>query len=193
VLNTHCHGDHTALNEAFRRRFGAEIVNQRTSPAPAEGRWFEGPRRRVLMLPIGGCHSGDDCCVWVETDRALFTGDLFGWGMIPTMGLDAAAADRLMAIYARLIDFDAVTVIPGHGPLCTPAELKRFVEYFHWLLAEVGQACAAGQSETEAVEAIPPPEDMTGWWRFVSWKHGSNVSKVFAAVRAGRLGPGGNR
>ena len=72
VLNTHPHGDHTALNAAFERTFGAEIVNQRINPVPPEGRWFEGPRRRVQMLPMPGCHTAHDCVVWVPDDKALF-------------------------------------------------------------------------------------------------------------------------
>jgi glyoxylase-like metal-dependent hydrolase (beta-lactamase superfamily II) len=82
VLNTHTHYDHTALNEAFRRHFGAEIVNQDTCGIPADGRWFEG-RRRVWMFPAPGCHTDEDCCVWCPDDGALFVGDIFGWGLIP--------------------------------------------------------------------------------------------------------------
>ncbi|KPK84888.1 MAG: hypothetical protein AMJ81_04620 [Phycisphaerae bacterium SM23_33] len=187
VLNTHPHGDHTALNAAFRRRFGAEIINQRTSRLPPQGRWFEGPRRRVLMLPTPGCHTDADCCVWVPDDRALFVGDIFGWGLIPTGNLDAATARLLVDTYARLIEFDAATVIPGHGPLCTTAELKRWVEYFRWLIDRVSQACAAGESDRQITKQVAPPQDMRSWWRFLLWKHEDSLGTVLQAVRAARL------
>ena len=189
VLNTHTHYDHTALNDAFRREFGSQIVNQHTSRVPPDGRWFEGPLRRVKMFPTPGCHTDEDCCVWVEPDRALFVGDIFGWGLIPLSGdLNDESAALLRDTYARLIDFDAAVVIPGHGPVCTTVELRRWVEYFNWLIERVGRACQAGKTDSQIVDALGPPDDMKTWWRFLQWKHQDSLSKVISAVRAGRLG-----
>jgi len=189
VLNTHTHYDHTALNDAFRREFGSEIVNQQTCRISPDGRRFDGARRSLLMLPMGGCHTSEDCIVWAETDKALFVGDIFGWGLIPAeSGLDRRMAARLLETYKRLIDFGASVVVPGHGPVATGAELKRWVEYFNWLIDEVARAVAAGRTDAQIVTETPPPDDMKGWWRFVLWKHSDSLGKVAAAVRAGRLG-----
>jgi len=202
MLNTHTHYDHVALNAAFRRRYGAEVIDNRSGGIPAEGRWFEGRRRRAQMIPLGGCHTAEDCIVWIPEDKALFTGDLFGWGLIPTTRpLDASLAQRLTDAYERMIAFDAVTVIPGHGPLCTTAELRRWVEYFGWLRRRCAELCATGAGDEvskrlilrlephgEIVRELSPPEDMLAWWRFVQWKHENSLSKVLQAVRRERLG-----
>jgi glyoxylase-like metal-dependent hydrolase (beta-lactamase superfamily II) len=188
LLNTHTHYDHTALNAAFQRRFGTEIINQRTAPLPDGGRWFEGSRRRAHMLPMGGCHTAEDCVVWFPQDRALCVGDLFGWGLIPLAGtLRADSARRLLDTYARLIDFDAEAVVPGHGPLCSTAELKRMVEYFHWLVEQVSRQCAEGATDGDIRHRLAPPQDMETWWRFVQWKHEDSLSKVLQAVRRRQL------
>lgn len=187
VLNTHTHYDHVALNAAFKRRWGAEIVNQRTSEIPAEGRIFAGSRQ-VQMLHMPGCHTREDCCVWCPDDKVLFVGDIFGWGLIPlTRTLRAESAKVLEDTYARLIALDASTVVPGHGPLCTTAELRRWVEYFHWLGAEIAAACQAGKKDRQIIAEISPPEDMTGWWRLEQWKHKDSVTKMLRAVRRGML------
>jgi cyclase len=189
LLNTHTHGDHTALNAAFQRRFGTEIVNLRTGRIPPEGRWFEGPRRRVLMLPLPGCHTGEDCVVWVPQDKALFVGDIFGWGLINlSRPLNDETARLLTDTYGRMIEFEAAVVIPGHGPLCTTAELKRFVEYLHWLAWQVAQARAAGSSDAQIMQETAPPEDMKTWWRFLAWKHEDSLGKVLRAARQGWKG-----
>ncbi len=189
LLNTHTHGDHTALNGAFRRRFGTEIVNQRTSAIPEEGRWFEGPRRRALMLPLPGCHTREDCVVWVPDEKALFVGDIFGWGLINlSTELNDQSARLLVDTYARMVDFGPEVVIPGHGPLCTAAELKRWVEYFRWLGREVSRARAEGKPDGRIMQEIAPPRDMEGWWRFLEWKHEDSLSKVLRAVRRGWRG-----
>ncbi len=188
VLNTHTHYDHVALNPAFERRRGSEIVNARTTAIPPEGRWFEGSRRRAQMLHVPGCHTAEDCVVWVPEDRVLFVGDIFGWGLIPLMSrLDAETAQHLLDTHARLIDFDATTVVPGHGPLCSTAELRRWVDYFHWLREQVSAAITAGKDDLEIMAEVGPPEDMRSWWRFLQWKHEDSLSKVVGAVRRGDL------
>ena len=186
VLNTHTHYDHVALNPAFQRRCGAEIINQRATPLPAEGRWFDGPRRRVHMLPMPGCHTPEDCIVWVPEDRALFVGDIFGWGLINlSTTLGPETAELLVDTHRRLIDYGAEYVIPGHGPLCTTAELQRWVEYFAWLHEQVCRACGEGKADAQILGDLSPPEDMQAWWRFVQWKHEDSLAKVLRAVRKG--------
>ncbi|MFB3892743.1 MAG: MBL fold metallo-hydrolase [Phycisphaerae bacterium] len=190
VLNTHTHYDHVALNGAFARQFASEIINQDTTPLPAEGRWFEGTRRRVLMLPMPGCHTDEDCIVWVEPDKALFVGDIFGWGLIPlTVNLRAESEKLLMDTYQRLIDFGASTVIPGHGPLCTTAELRRWVTYYRWLVERASALSRAGKSDAQITSELAPPEDMRTWWRFLKWKHDDSVAKVLKSVRKGWVKP----
>ena len=192
VLNTHGHYDHVALNEAFLRRWGAEIVCQPAAKLPPEGRWFGGPRRKVLMQPMGGCHTAEDCIVWSPADRALFVGDIFGWGLVPSTRLDDETARLLVGTHRKLIAFDPLVVIPGHGPLCGKGELARWVEYFRGLVEAALRASAAGKGDADARDAqvrkgLGPPEDMKTWWRFLDWKHEDSVTRVMSAVRSGRL------
>lgn len=188
VLNTHTHYDHTALNKAFQRRFGSEIVNQTTTPIPQAGRWFKGSRRRLLMLGVPGCHTAEDCIVWSPQDKALFVGDIFGWGLIPlTQSLTDKTAQLLLDTYRRLIEYEASVVIPGHGPLCTTAELQRWVQYFEQLRKDVAYACAASKTDQEIVQEITVPADMQTWWRFTLWKHQDSLTKTLQAIRARRL------
>jgi len=188
VLNTHTHHDHVALNRAFVRRGGAQIVNQDTRTLPPEGRWFEGPRRRLLMLPLGGTHTSQDCVVWAPVDRVLLIGDIFGYGLIPLIGsVDRDSAQLVRDTYRRLIDFDARVVVPGHGPVCATAELRRWLEYFDWLIDQVRRAVNEGLDDAQITRRLPPPQDMRAWWRFVQWKHQDSLCRVLQAVRRGHL------
>ena len=188
VINTHTHYDHVALNDAFKRRWGSEIVSAATCDIPPEGRWFEGTARKVQMLPMPNCHTPEDCIVWAPDDRVLFVGDIFGWGVIPLIiNLRADSAALLKSTYARLIEFDAAVVVPGHGPLCTNAELARWIEYLQWLCEGIGRARGDGASDEQIAKQFAPPEDMRTWWRFLAWKHEDCLSKVLKSVRNGWL------
>ena len=188
VLNTHTHYDHVSLNGAFVERFGAEIINQRTTTIDPAGRVFESPGRRICMIPMPGCHTSEDCVVWAPDDGVLFVGDIFGWGLIPSGGLlKSDLRRRLRDTYARLIEFGASVVVPGHGPVCGTGELVRWVEYFNQLLETVASLVASGKNDSEITAAVTPPDDMRSWWRFEAWKHADAVSKVLSSARRGAL------
>lgn len=188
VLNTHTHYDHVSLNGAFVERFGAEIINQRTTTIDPSGRLFEAPGRKVCMIPTPGCHTREDCVIWAPDDGVLFVGDIFGWGLIPSGGLlNAKLRGLLRDTYQRLIDLDARIVAPGHGPVCGTEELVRWVEYFNWLLDTVGEMVSAGKSDREIAAEVTPPDDMHNWWRFEEWKHQDALSKVLTSARRGAL------
>ncbi len=183
VLNTHTHPDHVALNEDFRRE-GAEIINGRTAPPPAEGLNVEGDKRAVRLIPMGGCHTNYDCIVWLPGEKVMFVGDLFGWGLIPWMGnLTEDRRTLLLDTYSRLLEYAPETVVPGHGPLCSGDELRRWRDYFLWLIETVKRKLMEGYRPDQINSSvIPPPEDMRDWWRFVEWKHEDSIRKVAKAT-----------
>ena len=189
VFNTHPHFDHVALNAAFERRCGARIIGAETQSIPATGLWFEGGGRRLLFLPLPGCHTAADCVAWLPEDGVLFVGDIFGWGLIPwDRPLTTQKKGEIVATYERLIAFAARHVVPGHGPCATTAELRRWLDYLETTCAAVKDACARGLSDDQVRNgAVPPPEDMCHWWRFCQWKHNDTLKKILHAVRNGRL------
>jgi glyoxylase-like metal-dependent hydrolase (beta-lactamase superfamily II) len=183
VLNTHTHYDHVALNAAFARR-KAQIINQELTPLPEEGRRFGESLRTVHMRPMPGCHTAEDCVVFVEPEKVLFVGDIFGWGCLPlVVNLRADTLGLLERTYAELIASGAKVVVPGHGPLCTTAELGRWIDYLHDLIQQVKSLRGRSRSDAAIQSAVAPPTDMTSWWRFLKWKHADCVARVIKVVR----------
>jgi cyclase len=187
VLNTHTHYDHVALNEHFRRR-GAEILNAITRPSGPDGFELSGSRRRLRVLPMPGAHTDEDWVVWLPEDAVLFVGDIFGWGVIPLVtNLRADTLVRLDEIIARLVGFGARVVVPGHGPLATTADLRRWGDYLHWLIDVIRPLAADGLDDDGILARMPPPDDMRHWWRLLKWKHADSVAKVAKSLRKGWL------
>jgi glyoxylase-like metal-dependent hydrolase (beta-lactamase superfamily II) len=190
LLNTHTHYDHIGLNDVFCHEYDLDVIDGRDAEVQSgEGRWFEGSRRRVRMFPAGGVHTDEDCCIHLPQNSVLFVGDLFGWGLVPANGdLTPKSVERLLNIYQRLIDLQAETVIPGHGPSCTTAHLERWVAYFRWLCEATVEGVDKGHSDEEIMAQISPPEDMGDWWRFLDWKHENSTEKVLRLARSGWAG-----
>jgi cyclase len=189
VVNTHTHHDHVALNDVFRRHYGAQIVNAHTHVVPPTGLVWTAGEHRLEVHAAPDCHTSEDLFVWLPAERLLFVGDIFGWGLIPWDHLlDRARFELILATYRRLVGLEPLTVVPGHGPLCTAAELRRWMTYVTTLLDEIRRLCH--EDTTSGLLGSPslaPPEDMRHWWRFVKWKHADTVSKMVHAVTHGRL------
>jgi len=183
LINTHTHYDHVALNDSFHKRFNTQIINLRMAAVPSSGRIFAGSRRQAVLLPLPGCHTAHDCAVLFPDDRVLFVGDIFGWGLIPWDGrLRDEKRNLIMKIYQRLISFNADVVVPGHGPLASTAELRRWVDYFIWLYASVARLRQEGLDNDSIAQELAPPADMQHWWRFTLWKHQDSLKKVLKVV-----------
>ncbi len=191
VLNTHTHPDHTALNEVLVEHFDAALINMRTADLSEEGASFAGERRTVRMIPMPGAHTPTDCVYWFEEDRVLFVGDLFGWGLIPTGSLDKDSQGLILDYYRQMVDLGPDVVVPGHGPLADCSHLRRFLEYFEWMVNGAIQGFEAGKTPAEVLGELGPPRDMHGWWRFYDWKHDDARSKVIEAARNRRIMPVG--
>lgn len=186
LINTHTHYDHVALNKAFQQEWGAQIVNAETRDIDSRGIWLEGPDRKVHMRLMPGVHTSSDCILYSQADSVLIIGDLFGWGILPLVqNLKPESEKLLLDTYAELIDYQARTVVAGHGPLADTATLQRFVDYYHWLKEEVRLRVEQGKEDQEIFQQLPPPDDMRHWWRFEAWKHEDTLGKVIKSIRKG--------
>lgn len=185
LIITHWHGDHTACNAAFRRAGARIVAHQEVARRRPDGpditfgsrHELQADDRRVELRHVGGIHTPEDTCVHFAWAKVLCVGDLFGWGLIPGGPLSRDSRERLLQIMQTLIDFDAETVVPGHGPMATTSHLKRWVDYFLWLIDAVEAQRRQGADVESIKRALPTPDDMTDWWR-IDWKHPHNVEQM---------------
>ncbi len=189
LVNTHWHGDHVACNIAFAAAGATVIAHESAAPdksGKGDGRpditfgtslSIRGGGRAAELHHMGGTHTPGDIALFFPWAKVLGVGDLFGWGLIPLTQITDESVANLKQVMQRLLDFDAEVIVPGHGPLATPAHLQRFREYFQNLLEEVPAARRAGKSPEQIQAEMPRPDDMLDWWRF-DWKHPHNVEQI---------------
>jgi cyclase len=144
VINTHCHGDHTAGNVAFER-MGATIVahdnvrkrmQKKKCDQPTAlptltfdselSLHFDDEDVRIIKLPTG--HTDGDAIVYFKNANVAATGDAFVSNELPQYSKYAGGNmlgmnEQLHNILALLPE--AVKIVPGHGPLATLSEVRR--------------------------------------------------------------------
>jgi glyoxylase-like metal-dependent hydrolase (beta-lactamase superfamily II) len=108
--------------------------------------------RRVRLLEVGPAHTAGDVVVHLPDDGVVFTGDILFHGGHPIVW--AGPVRNWVAACDRLLDLDAATVVPGHGPLATPAAVRDLKEYFEYLLVEARVRFDAGMTPLDAARDI---------------------------------------
>lgn len=182
VLNTHWHGDHTGGNEFFGKH-GTVVAHdnvrrrlvEKTNPSVApEGLpdithdqgltlHFNGETIRVISLPPG--HTDGDSYVYFVKAKVLHLGDQFFNGKFPFIDLgsggEVAGYLRNVETALKIAPPDA-KIIPGHGPLATVEDLRRFRDMLVETTGIVQKAIDAGKS-LEQVKATGLPEKWKEW------------------------------
>src|SRR3954468_14823062 len=171
IINTHTHGDHTGNNGFFGAN--VEIVAQENTKTNMEKMdAFKGDNAKFLpsktykdKLTLGsgkdridlyffgaGHTSGDTFVVFPEL-RVLHTGDDFAWkdGPLCDRNNGGSCVDlprTLQKAIAGIKNID--TVIPGHSPMQTMADLQTWQKFTAALLSHAVAAMKAGKSVDDA-------------------------------------------
>ena len=173
LLNTHWHGDHTGGNAAFsknatiiahdnvRRRLAEgmpELAGRKVDPAPPEALpvitfdssltvHLNGEDVRALHYARG--HTDGDVVVFFPKSNVVHMGDDFVTYGFPFV--DVASGGSVVGMVENVEKAMAqlpedVKVIPGHGPLSTKADVKKFTEMLRDCIRRVADAKKAGKS-----------------------------------------------
>jgi len=189
VLNTHHHVDHVGGNSVLAAAGGRLVAHPETARVIEHGGrpnevydgfmpQFRGrfasldivapePTIDDLDLPTGvelrafvPAHTPADVAVWLPERRVLFTGDLCFFGVAP-LALQGLVSSWVTALDA-LLALGPETVVPGHGPVGGPDDVRVVRDHLAALLTAGRDAVGAGASLDDAVAAFDAGP-VAGW------------------------------
>ena len=172
VLNTHFHGDHTGGNAQFsseatiiahenvreRLKQGGTVAGNEVKPAAKEALpvitfndratvHFNGEDIRAIHFPHG--HTDGDSVIFFPESKVVHMGDDFVTYGFPFVDVrSGGSVSGMIAGVEKVLSMTPpdVKVIPGHGPLCTPEDVRKFIAMLKDTRALVAQAASQGKT-----------------------------------------------
>ena len=211
IINTHHHGDHHLGNVAFKgakilsseqckalvEKTGMEWVQimenlvgrkfPNTRPIPAiltfkeessTGNSLQGVNM-VFWVPRGS-HTPSDMMMYLPDDKVLIGGDILVNTTTPALR-DANVRNWISAL-AKAQEFDATTIVPGHGPLMSKSDMAKL----HKLLASFYAGVEAGYKKGLSDSEIRGTLDLSEWKNLKEFETnmGANINRTYLEVEA---------
>jgi glyoxylase-like metal-dependent hydrolase (beta-lactamase superfamily II) len=104
--------------------------------------------KTVRVIDVGPAHTGSDSLVFVEGQRTVYTGDILFSGGQPAIW--AGPIGNWVRACDVILDADVETIVPGHGPISTKAEVADFRDYLVFLRDEARARYDAGMTFDQA-------------------------------------------
>jgi glyoxylase-like metal-dependent hydrolase (beta-lactamase superfamily II) len=184
VVNTHHHGDHSGGNENFgsagatimahdnvqARMSTPQVSTLDGSTTPASPRAaipvvtyptrlsFHWNGNVVNLYHAANAHTDGDSIVHFTNLNAFHMGDTFFNGGFPFIDVGSAGSlDGIIAAGELVLSRSnsATRIIPGHGALASPIELRAYVDMLTDMRSRLQSLIDQGMSEDEVVAANP--------------------------------------
>jgi glyoxylase-like metal-dependent hydrolase (beta-lactamase superfamily II) len=120
---------------------------------------FLGNNEEISVKLLGG-HTSGSSTVISQPHNAIFIGDLIFSGQFPYGGDPTCNPDRWIVALEEVLDLGLETIIPGHGPICGPSELERYIQALMDLRANVEDATTTEMTISEFIEEGMIPQDI---------------------------------
>ena len=211
VINTHFHGDHVLGNSAFKNaqvistercretveKTGYDMVATvenitgrkfpNTKPVPATLTFRSNTKtertingvKLVLWAPVDS-HTVGDLLVYLPDDHVLIAGDVLVNQVIPNFR--DGNVKNWRATLGQIQTMKVKTIVPGHGPLMTMADVTAMQKRMAVLYQGVEAGYKQGLSDSEIRKKL----DLSEWKSLGHFEEqmGGDINRVYLEVEA---------
>ncbi len=107
---------------------------------------------RAEFIHVGHGHTPGDSIVYLPGEKIVFTGDLVFYRVTP-LAIDAHISGWIEAL-EKLLDMDAETYVPGHGPVTGKEGVREAKEYLELVLREAERLAGSGEDLLEMAKKV---------------------------------------
>ncbi len=108
--------------------------------------------RNINLIELGPAHTNGDAIAYVPDADAVFTGDILFIEGTPLMWAGPIA--NWIAACDKIIELNAKTIVPGHGPVTDASGVRDVQRYLTYVKNEARQRFDAGMDEAAAADDI---------------------------------------
>ena len=108
--------------------------------------------RTIEVIEVGPAHTAGDAILHVPEAATVFTGDILFIGGTPIVWAGPVA--NWIRACDRLIELDARTLVPGHGPVTDNDGVRAVKGYLEYIADEARQRFDAGMDARDAADDI---------------------------------------
>jgi glyoxylase-like metal-dependent hydrolase (beta-lactamase superfamily II) len=135
------------------RRFQFEGIEHRPADHPFSDRLrIDAGGRPVELVELGPAHTDGDAIVWLPESATVFTGDILFISGTPVMW--AGPASNWLRACDRILELEARTIVPGHGPLTDAGGVRDVQRYLRYVRDEARARFQAGMDDEAAADDI---------------------------------------
>jgi glyoxylase-like metal-dependent hydrolase (beta-lactamase superfamily II) len=108
--------------------------------------------RQINLIELGPAHTNGDAIAYIPDANAVFTGDILFIEGTPMMW--AGPIENWIAACENIIELNATTIVPGHGPVTDASGVKDVQRYLTYITNEARQRFDAGMDDEAAADDI---------------------------------------
>jgi glyoxylase-like metal-dependent hydrolase (beta-lactamase superfamily II) len=131
-----------------------------------DGLQFHWNGREIEVTHLSRAHTDGDVVVHFPEANVFHMGDTFFRDRFPFIDVNSGGGLDGVIEAANFVlgrADDGTRIIPGHGPLSTPEDLRRYRDMLETVRLRVAALIAQGRTEDEVV-AADPGADLEGTW-----------------------------
>jgi len=170
VINTHHHRDHTGGNALLQRMNATVIASKQARENMGGGRQPGSPDitieqrgqlhlggQTVQLYYFGRAHTNGDIVVLLPAQHTLVAGDMFTFGPDVPELIDyggGGSGKEWTATIDEALKLNFQTVVPGHGPVASKADMMKFRDSTITLRDRVHDMLAQNKNKAEVAEML---------------------------------------